>query len=87
MLKENCFKGVSQEVKTPCGQAAGPITVWSTLPSPSMSSSVFYQDVSQKAEALLEGRVGGQALYIHCLIYSLWTPGEIGTFMNEENED
>lgn len=52
-----------------------------------MRSSVFYQDVSQKAEALLEGRVGGQALYIHCLIYSLWTPGKIGTFMNEENED
>lgn len=47
----------------------------------------FYQAVSQKAAALMGGRLGDHALYIQYLISSLWIPSEIGAFTNEENED
>ena len=55
------LKSVSQEMKTPCGEAAG--VIMSGLSKHPLSVvSVFDQDVSPRAAAVLKGRTGRQAL-------------------------
>lgn len=62
-------------MKTPWGEAAGALTGLVNFPNTLFRTSVSYQDVSQKAAALLEGGTGGSsAVYTlsHLVFMDTW---------------